>query len=35
MDFAGIIEMITTMFADFDINELIAVITELLGGLLG
>ncbi len=33
MDFAGIIEFITVMFADFDINELINVILGLLGGL--
>lgn len=31
MDFNAIIEMITVMFADFDINELIAVIMGLLG----
>ncbi len=33
MDFAGIIEMVKVMFADFDIMELVNVIMGLLGGL--
>lgn len=31
MDFSGIIEMISTLFADFDIMELVNVIMGLLG----
>lgn len=33
MDFAGIIEMVKLMFADFNIEEFVGVIMGLLGGL--
>ena len=35
MDFNAIIETITALFADFDINALIDAIVGLVGGLVG